>query len=312
MGFGRRFSTINAASGRRSTASLRMTTTSTEALKSFAAAQTVIVGFAFTCGTLTSGSNLVELRESAITHVQVFVGTDGRLSVYRGVTLLATSVLAIATGTYYYLELKAKIDNTTGTYEIRINGVNWLSATGQDTQNAGTAVVNTLVVSSPSGTTDIDDLYLCDTSGSAPNNDFLGDCRIDCQFPNADGTYSDFTCSTGSSHYVLVDETAPNTSDYNESSTVGHIDSYNFTDLTAVTGTIYGVQVCPAILKDDAGARSAGAFCRSSSTDSAATGVALTTGQLYYPAVYALDPATSAAWTEAGVNAAQFGVKVTA
>ena len=57
-------------------------------------------------------------------------------------------------------------------------------------------------------------------------------------------------------HYTLVDDAAPNTTDYVSSATVGQRDTYGMQDLTAATGTIYGVQLNLAALKSDAGARS--------------------------------------------------------
>ena len=47
------------------------------------------------------------------------------------------------------------------------------------------------------GTLDIDDLYICDGTGSAPHNTFLGDCRVDTLLPTADGTAQQWTPSTG-------------------------------------------------------------------------------------------------------------------
>ena len=159
----------------------------------------------------------------------------------------------------------------------------------------------------------MDDFYMLDQSGSAPLNDFLGDCRIDTIYPSADGTYSDFTPSTGSTHYTLVDEATPNTTDYVSSSTVGNRDSYQFQDIAALSAqTIYGVQVNAAIVKDDAGARSAATFVRSGSSNSDGAGVGLSTSQTYISQIFTTDPNTGAAWTESAVNAAQFGTVVTA
>ena len=101
-----------------------------------------------------------------------------------------------------------------------------------------------------------DDLYVCDSAGST-NNGFLGDCRIDTIYPSGAGNYTQFTPSTGS-NYTCVDETAPNTTDYVDGATVGDRDSYALGNLSALSSqTVYGVQVNAAILKDDAGSKSA-------------------------------------------------------
>jgi len=155
----------------------------------------------------------------------------------------------------------------------------------------------------------IDDFYICDQTGST-NNDFLGDVRVDTLLPNGEGTHLDFTPSTGTTHYQLVDEAAPNTTDYNESGTAGQRDSYAMQDLASVTGSIKGVQVAGAILKDDVGARSIKVGVRAGGTTSVGSTQALATTQIYYTAVHETNPSTSTAWTEAGVNGAEAAFEI--
>lgn len=233
-----------------------------------------------------------------------------------GGTVLATSVQTLPTASFSYIELKATIHSSTGAYELRVNGVTWVSGTGANTQSTANATTNQILVGpaaslSASLSRYYDDLYICDTSGST-NNDFLGDCRVDTLLPNADGTYTDFTPNSGSNHYSRVAEGAPDTTTYVTSSTVDQKDTYAFQDLTAVTGTIKGIQVNNAALKDDAGARSIANVVRSGTTDAVGSTVALSTSQLIYSSVHETDPNTSAAWTESGVNSMQAGVKVAA
>lgn len=309
---------INASAGRRSGGALlcpNATTNTANMQKTLPSSYaTLIVGFALKVSAFSARS-VVRLMDTATVHVNVFLNLDGTLSVRRGTTVLTTTASALSTDTWYYLELKATINDTTGSYDLRLNGSSWTSGSNVDTRNAGNASVNVVSlgtdgVATNALTQSFDDLYVADTSGSAPHNDFLGDVRIDTLYPTADGTYTQFTPSTGTDHYALVDETAPNTSDYVESSTAGHKDSYAMGDLSAITGTIFGVQVSAAALKDDAGARSLKVGVRSSTTDSVDAGTALSTSQLYYSRILQTDPATTAAWTESGVNAAQALVEV--
>jgi hypothetical protein len=88
---------------------------------------------------------------------------------------------------------------------------------------------------------------------------------------------------------------------------VGHKDSYDVTNLPSITGTIYGVQLVHYAQKSDAGSRSFQPLVRSGTVDQAASAIALGTGVNFYPTVIERDPLTTAAWTEAGFNAAQFG-----
>jgi hypothetical protein len=311
---------INATGGRRGSGCFRVTSNNFNTTKTFAASSAVVAGFAYTNSTLIA-TIIAALLDAGTVQVNLHQNADGTLSVTRNGAALTngTSTNAISAGTYYYIEWKMSIANSIGanTCKVRVNGVDWITvATGQDTQNTANATCNQLrigIVGAAGGTHDWDDLYLLDLTGPGPDNDFLGDVRIDTIYPNADGNYSQFTPSTGTDHYALVDETTPNTTDYNDGDTVGDRDSYAFGNLTALTSqTVYGVQVNAAILKDDAGAKSASTFARSGATNTDGASAALSTSQAYISQIYTTDPNGGGAWTESAVNAAEFGVRVTA
>lgn len=312
--------TINSTGGRRNGGYVATSLGTSAFGKTFPSSySTIIVGFAFRyTGSSASLYDAIALKESTTSHLTLSVQpSSGKVTLRRGTntgTLLATSTATLSASTWYYFELKATINDTTGAYDFRINGVTDFSATNVDTRNAGTSGVIdniTTLAGGSSITSSWDDLYVCDTSGST-NNNFLGDCRIDTLLPTGDGNYTQFTPSTGTSHYALVDESTPNTTDYNSSATSGNRDSYTYPDLTSLTSqTIYGVQICAAALKSDAGARSLGTMSRLSSTDKDGTGATLSTSQTYICEIQETDPSGSA-WTQTNVNAAEFGVKVTA
>lgn len=307
---------IDASNGRRGTGALVAMTSGTGVIRNFTAGDSWRMGCSLKVGALPGAwASIFTLYDAGSIQSDLRVNPDGTLEVTRAWFTLtgAVSALALSVGVTYYIEWKLTIADSiaANSCKVRVNGVDWITVpAGQDLKATSNTTANQLRLGSanPSGSmggsTYIDDFYVCDASGST-NNDFLGDVRVDTLFPNADGTYSQFTCSTGTSHYALVDETAPNTTDHNESSTAGHKDSYALGNLTALSSTIYGVQLNVAALKDDAGARGLKVGMRSSSTDSVDAGTALTTSQLYYQRVLETDPATTAAWTESGVNAAE-------
>jgi hypothetical protein len=276
---------------------------------------TLVAGVALNLSGPISGSGVLWFADAGTTQVVVIFNADGTFSVKRGSTVLATSSVAIGYNAYNYIELKATIHPSAGAIELRLNGVAIITASGINTRATANSSANGLYIgidSNPGGSFNatFDDLYLCDTSGST-NNNFLGDCRIDTLFPNADGTYSGFTPSTGTAHWSTVDDAMPNITDYVSAGVASTKDSYGFTDLTSAA-SVFGVQVCNAALKDDAGARSVANLVRSGSTDAQGPTVALSTSQLIYTSIHETDPATSAAWTQSGVNAAQFGTVVAA
>jgi hypothetical protein len=121
-----------------------------------------------------------------------------------------------------------------------------------------------------------------------------------------------WTFSPPTANWSTVDETPPNTYDYNSSATVGNKDSYALQNLPLASTTVKAIQVNNALSKSDAGARSAANLIRSSTTEAQSSALALSTSPLYLSSVHETDPATTAAWTVSGVNALEAGTAVTA
>jgi hypothetical protein len=316
--------TISSSTGRRSGGALVSSASSGTGFltKTITAGATFITGFSLSIAALPNASvSIFGLLDAGTNQCDLRVNLDGTLSVTRNGTALTsgTSVFAMSVGVSYYIEFKVTISDSisASSCKVRINGADVITvATGQDTKNTSNATASQVRLGTNNnisgGNWLFDDFYLCDSSGST-NNDFLGDVRIDTIYPTSDGNYSQFTCSTGSSHFALVDESTPNTSDYNDGAAVNDRDSYGMGNLAALTSqTVYGVQVNAAILKDDAGAKSAATFVRSSSTNGDGASTVLGTSQVYVSQVFETDPNGSIAWTEASVNAMEAGVKVTA
>ncbi len=311
--------TINSSAGRRSGGCLvAQNTLYTAMLVPLSSIATVITGFALNVGVSTTGQVLL-ITDSTTVQCSLRWNTDGSLSFYRGnaSTLLGSSAAGIVPlSTWTYVEVKVNIHNTTGTVEVRVNGSASpvINLTGQNTRSTSNNFATGISYTTVSGlnSTSFDDLVVLDTAGST-NNNFLGDIRIDALYPNGDGNYSQFTPSTGTTHYTLVDETTPNTSDYNDGASVNDRDSYTMGNLSSLASqTVYAVQTNIACAKDDAGSKSAASFIRSSSTNGDGSSVALSTSQVYISQIFETDPNGSVAWTESTVNAAEVGVLVTA
>jgi len=262
-----------------------------------------------------------------ILHVGLWMDSSGHLLVRRGTgTTLATSTYIAPTGAFLYFEFKATVHDTAGAYEVRVNGTNVLSGTGADTRNAGAGVVDRIQFSGGIGMGDgaeityaLDDVYMCDSVDSGisgiPNNTFLGDVRVQALLPSGNGATSNLVGSDGNStdNYLLVDEDPPNDdTDYVESATVGQKDTYAYGDLSASSGTVYGVQLCPYARRTDAGARSIATVARLSSTEVDGANKALGSSYTYRDLMDVREAKPGGgAWAIADVNSAEFGVKVT-
>jgi hypothetical protein len=315
--------TISAGTGRHSSASLRSTNAAGLCTQTLDAQATWIVGFAVKASALPSANmRLHSLLDGGTVQCELWLNTDGTLELRRfnNAVTGGLSSNALSTNTWYYLEYKATIADSIGanTAQIRVNGVVWATvATGQDLKNTANASANQVRLgpaASNAVTLDFDDYYVLDGTGAGPHNDYLGDCRVDCVLPSADGTYATWTPSTGTDHYAVVDESSPNSTDYLSDGSVGERDTHAFTDLPSLpSATIYGAQLNLYCAKDDAGSRSVAACCKSGGTTATGATQALSTSYKYYQQLYVEDPDTPGTpWTEAGLNAAEFGVEVAA
>lgn len=92
--------------------------------------------------------------------------------------------------------------------------------------------------------------------------------------------------------------------------TVGEEDLYNFPPIGAPV--VHAVAVKASLAKSDSGAKTASLRLKSGSTNSAGSIASVTPGTTYGwgASYFPTDPDTSAAWTVAGVNAAQAGFRV--
>ena len=276
------------------------------------------VGFRINTAVPSTDFVLFSFKRGSTPLITVTCSATGTLSVRRGDrtdTILATSVSTVTHSTYYFAELKVVLNDSTGTYELKIDGATFASGSGADTLVSGAATWDGVTLGSPNVgvnlSIDFDDLHVYDGSGGS-NDDFMGDHRIVCVVASSgNGGNTDWSPSTGSDHGALVDENPANTTDYNRGSSAGQRDTYNFAAL-GVSGTVKAVQAVNLLSAEVAGVRSVGAVVRQSSTNYDSTGQSIGSDWLYYKQLHLADPSTSTAWTTSGVDSAEFGVKVTA
>ncbi len=253
---------------------------------------------------------------------RVLIGGDGGSTWHLGLTFNPNSILlfrgnfstyltgatmVFAPNVFYYIEMSATIHDTTGTCEVRVNGSTVINFTG-DTRNGGGATVDTVgFLSYGAYYTYVDDLYICDDSGSAPYNTFLGDVRIHSLVPDGAGSSTQMTPSSGA-NYTTVDELIYSATDYVRGS-AGQVDLYTASDLPAGVGTIYGVQTNAVVKKTDAGLLTGRTKLKSGTTTVNGTAATLGTTDSVITDTRQLNPDTSTAWNSTSVNAMEIGVE---
>lgn len=253
-------------------------------------------------------SDLLVLLDAGTQQFALTVNANQTLSVKRGTTVIGTSTRAIRLGIWEYIELKVTINDTTGSYEVRVNGENWLSAANVDTKQTANASANAArLVTVGAGSTTYDDWYICDGTG-ADRNDFLGDVRVYRCLPDAAGTYAQWTPAASTNVSQVDEETQDGDTTYNASSTAAQKDSFSFANVPT-GGTVLGAILTLTARKDDAGARTLRSLARIASTDYTGATQALSTSYAALTQVMADSPA-GGQWTPAAINAAEFGYEL--
>ncbi len=275
---------------------------------------TWIMGFAINFSGTETAEFLKFFDNTNNAQATVALNSAGLLQLYRGSssTLLATANTAIPINTWAYVEVKLSIAASGGVFEARINEQVVATYTGNTKQSSTLATACRFQFIGRSTKYAIDDIYLCDGTGTI-NNGYLGDCRVDALKPVGSGTYAEFTPQGAASNWDCVDEaTYDADATYNATNVVGKRDSFDCSNLTSITGAIYGVQLATMARKDDAGTRALRSLTRVGGSDYEGATQPVTTDYRYYTQVVEQNPNAAAAWTDTAINAAEFGYKVQA
>ena len=275
---------------------------------------TKIIGCAVKFKSAFVNSQFLQLYDGATLGMNVSITVTGELAVARGGTVLGTtSGVGISAGTWFYLEFKTVCNNTTGSYELRVDGETVLSDSGVDTQAGTHAYYQAFALKGTSGfdtsAVIFDDLYCLDSSGD-DNNDFLGVCRVAAIRPSAAGDSTEFTPDSGDNYSRVDEEEVDDDTSYVEDSTSDHADLYEYGSVDSAS-FVYGVQVCTDCKETDVTPFDIKIECKSGDTTSDDSGQTIgSTDYVTECRVIESDPDTSEQWLSSGVNSAQFGFKV--
>jgi hypothetical protein len=301
--------------------------------KNITSIATVIIGFAFNIQVLPSAAKdfILCAFNDASGNSQCFlkVSPTGTLQFYRGNNTnnnsagIGTAIGpsgSIGSGAWHYVEVKVTIDPSAGVVECNVDGGQIITASSLNTRGVTNSSVSSISLGSyldndGSGTFWYDDVYFINTS--SPNSTYLGDVAVEMNLPTGDGSSLQWTPNSGTPHFSRVNENPPDDdTSYNSDATVSDIDYYTYGNISSTAGTVAAVVVNLRARKDDAGTRSIRAQIKSpaSSGTAADNGAdfAQATSYADFQGIFETDPNTSAAWTVAAVNAAEYGIKTTA
>lgn len=270
---------------------------------------TVITGVAFKTNSESFGNFLYFYDSAGSEHLYVNATSSG-ISVVRGSTTLASAAVTLILTNYNYIAVKVVFNDSIGSVELYLNGDKIIDQGNLDTNNTANGGCSKVGLWFPVSTTYFDDWYIFDDTGSE-NNSVLPDARIIHLTPAADTAQKDFSPSTGTDNYAMVDEaTADGDSTYVSRGSTGK-DFYTLTDLPANVTSANAVLVVAHGKKTDTDVVVLDVGIKSATTESLTGDYYLNTSYQAYGSMFDTDPHTSGAWSVSAVNALQCGFSVT-
>jgi hypothetical protein len=262
----------------------------------------------------TASRDFFELYDAGTLQFAFRYSSGNMVTAYRGSTLIATGTIPCPVDTWSLFEFRIKIDDTVGVVTTKVNGVQDIAFSG-DTQQTANAYFNEIrlnALSTSAGATYstwFDDVAFNDISGSV-NQSWIGDGRIIGLTPTGAGTYTGLSVYPSGANWEAVDEKPPNDgTDYVYDTVADEKDTYALSNTGLGAGTVNALLVFARAQKSDAGDGKIAIMVRSGSTDSQGADQSLSSlaWQNFWQ-VWELDPADSAAWTLADLDALEAGV----
>lgn len=255
-----------------------------------------------------STAAIMILRSSGVEMAFLGLDSDQRLYIQDSAhNVIGTGTTIVPFNSWFYVEYHVTV-GTSGAGELRLNGAPEIASVVGD---YGSADVNQVLFRAASrSSTTVDDIYIIDTTGSPPQNDFVGDVRVVTLYPVSDATYTDWTPKVGTDHFAMVDEAVMDgDGSYVYDANPGDIDSYLLD--TFLSGTIFSAQLNIGARKGDVSLRQLQNLIRQGGTDHFGSTVTLSSNYVFYSTRYDVDPDGSP-WLAATINADEFGMKLIA
>lgn len=170
---------------------------------------------------ITDGT-FVDLRWNGATHTY---------DAYVNNVLFKAGTVEVSVNTWFHVQFYATIAEAVdgGNVTVLINGHTSINENGDTKPGAATGVDYVYIYGGTTlnGYDYIDDLVL-------GYGGLLGSLRVRERIPDVDVT-SDWTPSAGGDNYAVVDEVPTSDVDYNETSTTGHVDQFELTEIDFAT-----------------------------------------------------------------------------
>jgi hypothetical protein len=258
-------------------------------------------------------SNLAEVLTSAVVPSQTLrLQTSGVLSMYnaQGTSQGGVGNINVCDNNWHWIEWQPYNGSGAATCKFYVDSTLEISSSGSMSSSTidrfdFVSILNrTLTIVWP--------MFWDSTSAVQPTNASmpLGPRQISVIRPTSDDVVQ-FGRSSGADNYALLSETV-NDGDatYVESGVSGDQDLYNYEDLGFTPTSITCCNAVVAVENPNPGTINFKQICKSGGTQTDGASVIAPPNYRLLGQPFGVDPATAAAWTGAGIDAAKFGEKV--
>lgn len=258
----------------------------------------------------TSSAMICSLFDGLNEQLMLKLSQGGGISVFRngqyGAKIADSAGGSVLPNAWTYIECEYKIDDSLGYVRLWCNGVQVLNVSNLNTMGSS-KVANTFGFRGPYDIFAYFDDFYFNSEGTR-----LGELKIETIRPTADTATKDFVSNLGGANFEAVDDTTTDLdTSYVSSNTVGAKDYYDMGNIAGNPSTIIGVVPVAIARKDDAGTRTISLNIKSDGSEAKSSELGLSSDySMVVGDMVAVDPKTGAAWTPAGVNAAQLGIEV--
>lgn len=258
------------------------------------------------------------LTASGFGQMMAAVGSDGGIIFMQGGAGVGTATIVhrtppvLTARTWQYLEMKCVPLTSGGSFEVRVNGSNAGTYTGNtDIQNVGE--VSQAVGYGPDFQQyGIADLHAWDTNAGNGPSDFTGNVGVLRRELDADTAHADWALSTGATGWSLLVDQDDTTLIEADSPSGSPKSAFQAGSLPTGTSGILYQQVKFRGLKTDSADCDVAPSMISAGVETAVTGQHMTSLETWRWGIFGNDPNTSAPWALAAANASEPAVTRTA
>lgn len=245
-------------------------------------------------------------------YLSLRIETTGRMSIYGDGGTHTTPNPVVSANGWYHVEVKYNVSGV-GHIEVRIEGVTVIDA---DLAYAGHGQTYQLSTYYTGTNQTGPNMYIKDyviwNGAGTHNNDFLGSVLVVNLKPTSDVALN-WTPSTGANGYSILDNVPPDDAQYLTAPNPPPSPYVcGMSDLPPEVTSVKGIMTFVRAAKTDGGDASLQVGVISAAVTALGANRPITVAQTYWRDVFEVDPATTASWLPAAVNAASMQMNRTA